>query len=42
MVAAVEDVDAVLAVDRDGRSIGQAPAIRQFCPVFDDAVTVFA
>ena len=38
MVAAVEDVDAVLAVDRDGSGVGQAPAVRQLRPVFDHAV----
>ena len=34
MFAAVEDVDAVLAVDRDGGDVGKAPAVRQFCPSF--------
>ena len=42
MVAAVEDVDAVLAVDRDGGDVGELPAVRQLRPVFDDAVAVFA
>ena len=42
MVAAVEDVDAVLAVDRDGSGVGQAPAVRQFCPVLHHAVTMLA
>ena len=42
MVAAVEDIDAVLAVDRDGSGVSQAPAVRQLGPVFNHAVTVFA
>src|SRR5439155_25942281 len=40
--AAVEDVDAVLAVDGDGCDVGEGPSIRQLCPVFDDAIAVFA
>ncbi len=42
MVAAVEDIDAVLAVDRDGGGVGQAPAVGQLRPVLHDAVTVLA
>jgi hypothetical protein len=38
--AAVEDVDAVLAVDRDGGDAGQHSAVGQFCPVFNDTVAV--
>jgi hypothetical protein len=38
--AVVEDVDAVLAVDRDGGDVGQLSAVGQFCPVFSDAVAV--
>src|SRR3981189_2175255 len=42
MLAAVEDVDAVLAVDRDGGDVGEPPSRRQLCPVFHNAVAVFA
>src|SRR5690348_16511582 len=42
MFAAVEDVDAVLAVDCDGGNIGELPAVRQLAPVFDDAVAMLA
>ena len=42
MGAAVEDVDAVLAVDRDGGDVGQAPAIRQLGPVLHHAVAMLA
>src|SRR5215218_9781267 len=42
MFAAVEDVDAVLAVDRDGSDIGELPAIRQLAPVLHHAVTMLA
>src|SRR3954449_10445338 len=42
MLAAVEDIDAVLAVDRDGGDIGQSPPRRQFCKIFHHAVAVFA
>jgi hypothetical protein len=40
MSAAVEDVDAVAAVDRDGGNIGELPAIRQLRPVVNDAVAM--
>src|SRR5690242_6381119 len=42
MFAAVEDVDAVLAVDAYGGDVGELPAVRQLAPVFDDAVTMLA
>jgi hypothetical protein len=42
MGAAVEHVDAVLAVDRDGGDVAELPLLGQLRPVFDDAVTVFA
>ena len=42
MVAAVEDVDAVLAVDRDGGDVGEPPPLRQLCPILHHAVAMFA
>src|SRR6185436_12271970 len=42
MGAAVEDVDLVLAVDRDGSDIAELPAVRQLRKIFDDAVAVLA
>jgi hypothetical protein len=42
MSAAVEDVDAVFAVDCDRGDVGQLLAVRQLCPVFDDAIAVLA
>src|ERR1700730_2832555 len=42
MGTAIEDVDAVLAVDRDRGDVGQAPPRRQFRPVLHHAVTMFA
>ena len=42
MVAAIEDVDAVLAVDRDRGDVGQAPAVRQLRPVLHHAVAMLA
>ena len=42
MVAAVEDVDAVLAVDRDGGDVGEAPAVGQLRPVLHHAVAMLA
>jgi hypothetical protein len=42
MLAAIEDVDAVLAVDADGSDVGELPAVRQFCPVLHHAITVLA
>src|SRR5262252_1158056 len=38
MLAAIEGIDAVLIVDTDGGDLFERPAIRQFRPVFDDAV----
>lgn len=37
-----EDIDAVLAVDRDAGDIGELPAIRQLHPIVDDAVPMLA
>src|SRR4051812_49945011 len=42
MGPAVEDVDAVLAVDRDRSDVGELPSVRQLCEVFNDAVAVLA
>src|ERR1700741_1859104 len=42
MGPAVEDIDAVLAVDGDGSDIGQLPAVGQLGPAFDDAIAVLA
>ncbi len=42
MLTAVEDIDAVLAVDRDGSDVGELPSRRQLRPVFHHAVAVFA
>src|SRR4030095_4472192 len=42
VVAAVEDVDAVLTVDRDRSGVRQAPARGQFCEILHHAVAVFA
>ncbi|GAA0003273.1 hypothetical protein BRDID11002_32740 [Bradyrhizobium diazoefficiens] len=42
MGAAVEDIDAVEAVDRDRGDVGELPAVRKFREVFDDAVAVLA
>lgn len=42
MRAAVEEVDAVLAVDRDAGDIGELQAIRQLRPIVDDAVPMLA
>src|SRR3979411_506092 len=40
--AAIEHIEAVLAVDRDGSDVGEAPAVRQLREVFDDAVAMVA
>ena len=40
--AAIEDVDTVLAVDRDGRDIGEIPTVGELRPVFRHAVAMFA
>ena len=42
MGAAVEEVDAVLAVDRDGGDVGELPAVRQLRPVLHHAVAMLA
>ena len=42
MGAAVEDIDAVVAVDRDGGDVGEIPAVRQLCPVLHHAVAMLA
>src|SRR3954447_25723546 len=42
MGPAVEDVDAVLAVDRDRSDVGELPSVRQLCEVLNDAVAVLA
>ena len=38
MLAAVEDIDAVLVVHRDGGDIREGPAVGNLRPVFDDFV----
>src|SRR6202035_4610892 len=40
MGAAIEDVDAVLAVDRDRGDVGQIPPLRQLRPVLHHAITM--
>ena len=40
--AAIEDVDAVLAVDADRGDVGELPAVRQFCPVLHHAIAMLA
>src|SRR4029079_9826922 len=42
MLAAVERVDAVLAVDRDRRDVLELPAFGKLCPVLDDSIAVLA
>jgi len=42
MGAAIEDIDAVLAVDRDRGNIGQVPAVRQLRPILHHTVAVLA
>src|SRR5581483_11798555 len=42
VLAAIEDVDAVLAVDRHGGRIGELPAVRQFGPVLHYTITMLA
>src|SRR5690242_8550607 len=42
MLAAVEDVDVVLAVHANGGNLPIAPAIGQLAPVFSDLVAVVA
>ena len=42
MLAAVEDVDAVLAVDGDRRDVAELPAVGQLGPVLDHAITMLA
>ena len=39
---AIEDVDAVLAVDRDRGDIAELPAVGQLRPVLDHAITILA
>src|ERR1700687_2155816 len=41
MGAAIEDVDTVLAVDRNGSNVGEIPAVRQLRPVLRHAVAIF-
>src|SRR6266478_7832719 len=40
--AAIEDVDAILAVDRDRGDISEIPALRQLRPVLHHPVAIFA
>jgi hypothetical protein len=40
--AAIEDIDAVFAVDRDRGDVGEVPALRQLRPILHHAVAVFA
>src|SRR5712672_1531671 len=40
MGAAIEDVDAVLAVDRHGGDVGKVPAVGQLSPILHDAVAM--
>ena len=42
VLAAVEDVHLVLAVDRDRAHVLEFPAVRQFRPVLDDFVAMLA
>ena len=42
MLAAVEDIDAVLAVDGDRGDVVERPAVRQLRPVLDHAVAMLA
>ena len=42
MVAAVEDIDAVAAVDCDGGDVGELPAVRQLAPVLHHAIAMLA
>ena len=42
MGAAVEDVDAVLAVDRDGCDVGETPSLGQLRPILHHAVLMLA
>ena len=42
MLAAIEDVDVVLAVDRDRADVGQIPAVGQLRPVLDHAIAMLA
>ena len=41
VLTAIEDIDTVLAVDRNRCDIGELPAVRQLRPVFHHAVAVF-
>jgi hypothetical protein len=42
MLAAIEDVDAVLAVDRNRGGVGELPAVGQLCPVLHHAIAMLA
>src|ERR1700722_4828738 len=42
MLAAVEDIDMVFAVDGDRRHVAELPAVGQLRPVLDHAITMFA
>src|ERR1700743_58464 len=42
MFATVEDINAILAVDRDGGDVGQVPAVRQLRPVLYHAGALLA
>ena len=42
MLAAIEDIDAVLAVDRHRRDVAELPAVGQLGPVLDHAITMLA
>src|SRR5882724_9668319 len=40
MGATIEDVDAILAVDRNGSNVGEIPTVRQLRPVLHHAVAM--
>jgi len=42
VLAAIEDIDAILAVDPDRADIRQIPAVRQLSPAFHHAIPIFA
>src|ERR1700760_4665722 len=42
VLAAIKDVDAVLAIDADRGDVGELPAVRQLRPVLHHAVTMLA
>ena len=42
MLAAIEDIDVVLAVDGHGGDVAELPAVGQLGPVLDHAITMLA